>query len=114
VTGVGVIGAADLIVRATPQDAAAYQVPPGVPARAGAPTPAELAHHWAAILAATVVIATSGGQPPAGLAPPAGAAFTQLRAALPWQYGTGLPNSRVIGLSSDLKRRLREAALRVP
>ncbi len=112
--GVALVGAADLIVRATPQDAAAYQVPPGLPARAGAPTPVELARHWAAVLEDTVVVATSGGQPGAALPDGSGAAFAQLRTALPWQYGTGLPSSRVIALSSDLKRRLREAALRVP
>jgi hypothetical protein len=112
--GVALVGAADLVVRATPQDAAAYQVPPGFPPRAGAPTPLELARHWAALLEDTVVVATSGGQPAAPLAPAAGAAFAQLRAALPWQYGTGLPSSRVIALSADLKRRLREAALRIP
>jgi hypothetical protein len=113
-TGVAVVGAADLVVRATPQDAAAYQVPPGLPARGGAPTTVELARHWAAVLEATVAVATSGGQPPSGLAPASGAAFAQLRAALPWQSGTGPPSARVIALSSDLKRRLREAALKVP
>jgi hypothetical protein len=112
-TGVALVGAADLIVRATPQDAAAYQVPPGVPPRAAAPTPSELARHWAAVLEDTVVVATSAGQPTAAR-PPSGVAFAQLRAALPFQYGTGVPSSRVIALSSDLKRRLREAALRVP
>jgi IPT/TIG domain-containing protein/FHA domain-containing protein len=112
--GVALVGAADLIVRATPQDAAAYQVPPGLPARGGAPTPPELARHWAGVLEDTVVVATSAGQPTAALAPAAGAAFAQLRAAVPWQYGTGLPSSRVIALSGELKRRLREAALRVP
>jgi hypothetical protein len=113
-TGVALVGAPDLIVRATPEDAAAYQFPPGLPARAGVPSPAELARHWAAVLEDTLVVATSGGQPAAPLAPGSGAAFAQLRAALPWQYGTGLPSPRVIALSSDLKRRLREAAFRVP
>jgi hypothetical protein len=105
--GVALVGAPDLIVRATPQDAAAYQAPPGLPARAAVPSPTELARHWAAVLEDTLVVATSGGQPASG-------AFVQLRAALPWQYGTGLPSPRVIALSNELKRRLRDAAFRVP
>jgi len=111
--GVALVGAPDLIVRATPQDAAAYQAPPGLPARGAAPTPLELARHWAALLQDTLVGAPSGGQPAAAVAPASGT-FAQLRAALPWQYGSGLPSSRVIALSSDLKRRLRDAAFRVP
>jgi hypothetical protein len=114
--GVALVGAADLLVRVTPQDAAAYETPPGLPVRGAPPTPIALARFWAALLDDTFVVATSGGQPAAagGIAPAAGAAFTQLRAALPWQYGSGLPSSRGIALSSDLKRRLREAAFRVP
>jgi hypothetical protein len=112
--GVALVGAPDLVVRATPQDAAAYQAPPGLPARGAPPTPIELARHWAALLDDTFVVATSGGQPKAALAPAPRAAFAQLRAALPWQYGSGTSNSRVVARSSDLRRRLREAALRVP
>jgi hypothetical protein len=112
--GVALVGAPDLVVRATPQDAAAYQAPPGLPARGAPPTPMELARHWAALLDDTFVVATSGGQPKAALAPAPRAAFAQLRAALPWQYGSGTSNSRVVALSSDLRRRLRDAALWVP
>ena len=64
----------------------------------------------------TMVIGTSGGKPAAiaGTSPAAGAAFTQLRAALPWQYGSGVASARVVALPGELKRRLREAAFRVP
>jgi hypothetical protein len=112
--GVALVGTPELVVRATPQDAAAYQAPPGLPPRAAPPTPMALARHWAALLNDTLVVATTAGQPAAAVAPASGAAFAQLRAALPWQYGNGVPSSRVIALSSDLKRRLREAAFRVP
>jgi hypothetical protein len=116
VIGVALAGAPDLLVRVTPQDAAAYETPPGLPVRGAPPTPVALARHWAALLNDTLVIGTSGGQPSAaaGITPAAGAAFTQLRAALPWQYGTGLSSARVVALPGDLKRRLREAAFRVP
>ena len=114
--GVALVGAPDLFVRVTPQDAAAYETPPGLPVRGAPPTPIALARHWAALLNDTLVVGTSGGKPTAaaGIGPAAGAAFAQLRAALPWQYGSGLSCARVVALSSDLKRRLREAAFRMP
>jgi hypothetical protein len=114
--GVAVVGAPDLLLRVTPQDAAGYETPPGLPVRGAPPTPIALARYWAALLQDTVVIGTSGGKPSAvaGIAPAGGAAFTQLRAALPWQYGTGLSSARVVALPGDLKKRLREAAFRVP
>lgn len=114
--GVALAGAPDLLVQVTPQDAAAYEMPPGLPARGAPPPPIALARHWAALLNDTLVIGTSGGKPTAaaGITPAAGAAFAQLRAALPWQYGTGLSSARVAALPAELKRRLREAAFRVP
>jgi hypothetical protein len=114
--GVALAGAPDLLVRVTPQDAAAYETPPGLPVRGAPPTPIALARHWAALLNDTLVVGTSGGRPAAtaAVAPAAGAAFAQLRAALPWQYGSGLSSARVVALSGDLKRRLRDAAFRVP
>jgi IPT/TIG domain/FHA domain len=114
--GVAVAGVPDLLVRATASDAAAYEAPAGVPSRAAPPTPLALARHWAALLSDTVVVGTSAGKPAAVAAadPAAGAAFAQLRAALPWQYGAGLASTRVAALPGDLKRRLRDAAFRVP
>jgi hypothetical protein len=114
--GVALVGAPDLLVRVTPQDAAAYETPPGLPVRGAPPTPVALARHWAALLNDTLVIGTSAGKPKAAadITPAAGAAFAQLRAALPWQYGAGLSSAQVVALPSELKRRLREAAFRVP
>lgn len=114
--GVALAGVPDLIVQVTPQDAAAYETPPGLPGRGAPPTLIALARHWAALLNDTMVIGTSSGKPSAaaGITPAAGAAFAQLRAALPWQYGSGVSSARVVALPGDLKRRLREAAYRVP
>lgn len=114
--GVALVDAPDFVVRVTPQDAAAYETPPGFPARGAPPTPMALARHWAALLNDTMVIGMSGGKPAAaaGSTPAASAAFAQLRAALPWQYGSGVSSARVVALPGELKRRLREAALRVP
>jgi hypothetical protein len=115
--GVALAGSPDLIVQVTPQDAAAYETPPGLPVRGAPPTPIALARHWAALLNDTFVVGTSGGKPSAtaaALTPAAGAAFAQLRAALPWQYGSGISSARVVALPGELKRRLRETALRVP
>jgi hypothetical protein len=115
--GVATVDAPDLLVRVTPQDAAAYETPPGLPVRGTPPSPMALARHWAALLNDTFVVGTSGGKPSAAatdLTPEAGAAFAQLRVALPWQYGSGISSARVVALPGELKRRLREAAYRVP
>ncbi len=61
--GVALLGSPDLIVKVTPDDVAAYDTPPGLPARGAPPTPAALARHWAALLTDTVVVGTSGGKP---------------------------------------------------
>ena len=113
---VALVGAPDLLLKVLPQDAAAYEAPLGLPSRGAPPTPLALAQHWAALLTDTVAIGTSGAKPTAtaALGPPWSLAFTQLRAALPWQYGSGVASARVVAASADLKRKLREAALRVP
>ena len=113
---VGIVGAPDRIVRVFPQDTAAYETPPGFPGRGAPPTAMALARHWAALLSDTVAIGTSGGQPKAtaDFGPPATPAFAQLRTALPWQYGSGVASARVVAVPADLRRRLREAAFRVP
>ena len=114
--GVAVVGAPDLLVRVTAEDAAAYETAPGVPARAAPPPPIDLARYWAALLGDMVVVGTSGGRPTAlaAASPAAGATLAQLRAALPWQYGSGIANARVASVPPDLRRRLREAAFRLP
>jgi hypothetical protein len=113
---VGVVGSPDMLVQVLPQDAAAYETPPGLPPRGAPPTIAMLARHWAALLTDTVAIGTSGAKPraTADLGPPWSPAFAQLRTALPWQYGSGVSSARVVALPPDLRGRLREAALRVP
>jgi hypothetical protein len=114
-TGVGIVGRADMVERVTPQDAAGYEKPPGLAPRRQAPSPAEVARLWAALLNGLVVVTTSGEPPSAASLPPAAArAYAELRAALPWQYGVGVASARVAGLSSETRRRLREAALVVP
>lgn len=114
--GVALVGAPDLLVRATPQDAAAYAAVPGLPARSEPPAPIALARQWAAILNDYLTLGTSGAEPTASatVSPVAGAAFRQLRAALPWQYGSGVPSARVAAVPAELRRRLREAALQIP
>ena len=113
---VGILGAPDTVVRVFPQDAAAYETPPGFPSRGAPPTAIALARHWAALLTDTIAIGTSGAQPKAtaDIGPPATPAFVQLRAALPWQYGLGVPSARVVAVPAALRNSLREAAFRVP
>ena len=113
---VALVGAPDRLLKVLPQDAAAYEMPPGLPGRGAPPTPLALARHWAALLTDTVAIGTSGAKPKAttDLGPPWSVAFNQLRAALPWQYGSGVASARVVAASPELRRKLREAALSVP
>ncbi len=113
---VALAGAPDRILNVLPQDAAAYETPPGLPVRGAPPTPIALARHWAALLNDTVAIGTSGAEPRATveLGPPASIAFAELRSALPWQYGSGVPSARVVAVPAELRRKLREAAFRVP
>ena len=114
--GVGLAGAGGIVFRASPQDAAAYERPPGLPPRGGPPTPLALARWWAAVLNDQVVIATSPREPShvAALSPSGGATMTRLRSALPWQYRSRVANERVAGLPADLRRDLRDSVLRVP
>jgi hypothetical protein len=114
--GVALAGALDLTLRVTNEDAAAYTSPAGLPARAVAPDPKEVARLWAALLTDYVAIGTSPAAPSASVrvSPEAGAALSQLRATLPWQYGTGVPSARVVSLPEPLRRRLRDAAFRIP
>jgi hypothetical protein len=114
--GVGVAGRPELIVRVTPQDAAAYAAAPGVAPRGGPPAPLALAGYWAALLNDHLVVCTGRDDPShvAALSPEAGRAFTRLRSALPWQYNRGVANDRVARLPERLRQELREAALQVP
>jgi hypothetical protein len=115
---VALVGAPDRLLKVLPQDTAAYELPPGhgSPGRGAPPTPLALARHWAALLTDTVAIGTSGAKPlaTAGLGPPWSLAFSQLRAALPWQYGSGVASTRVVAVPEALRLKLREAAFRVP
>jgi len=113
---VAIVGAPDLLMHVLPQDAAAYETPPGFPVRGAPPAPAALARHWAALLTDTLTIGTTSGRPraTADISPAAIAAFNQLRTLLPWQYGSGVASARVAAAPAALRRQLREAAFRVP
>jgi hypothetical protein len=113
---VALVGAPDRVVKVLPEDTAGYETPPGLPSRGGPPTALALAQHWAALLTDTAAIGTSGAKPraTAELGPPWSLTFVQLRAALPWQYGSGVPSARVVSAPVELRRKLREAAFRVP
>jgi hypothetical protein len=113
---VAIVGAPDLLLHVLPQDAAAYETPPGFPVRGAPPAPTALARHWAALLTDTLVIGTTSGRPhaTADISPEALTAFNQLRTLLPWQYGSGVASARVVTVPAELRRKLREAAFRVP
>ena len=114
--GVAVEGASAVLVATTAADAGAYLAPRGLPSRGAPPTRAELAAWWAAVLNDYLAVCTGPDRPAAvaGLDPGSGAAFAELRRALPWRYRAGVSNEDVAGLSESLRARLREAAMKVP
>ena len=116
--GVALVGAPDLLVRVTPQDAAAYETPPGLP-RARRPAHPDRARP--ALGRAPQRHARrrderrqAHGRRPAigarGRAPPSRSSARRC----PGSTARGLSSARVVALPGDLKRRLREAAFRVP
>ena len=112
---VGLVGAPDVIVRVFPQDAAAYETPPGLPGRGAPPTAAALARHWAALLSDTLAIGTSGAQAE-GHGRHGGAGDAGVRAAARGAavaVRQGVPTARVLALPQALRRSLREAAFRM-
>jgi hypothetical protein len=114
--GVALAGAADLILRVTNEDAAAYANPPGASPRTDAPEPKQVARLWAALLTDYVALGTSSAAPgaAAGVSREAGAALSELRGKLPWRHGLGVEADRVVDLPQALRRRLWDAAMRVP
>ena len=99
---VAIVGAPDLLLQVRRRMPRPTRRRPGLPGRGAPPTPIALARHWAALLNDTVAIGTSGGEAlghrELGPHPGSRAAFAQLRAALPWQYGSGVSSARVVAL----------------
>ncbi len=110
--GVGLAGASELIMQATPDDSAAYASPPGLTVRAGVPTLPALADHWAALLNDCLAVFVQNEKPMRLLALSGrGRALLELRSALGWRAGSGIPTEKVATLSPELYQRVREASL---
>jgi hypothetical protein len=106
---VGVAGRPEALWKATADDAAGYEAPPGVTARNPRPSPAALAAHWAALLSDYAALFVQGQRPVRMLAAsPRGRAFVDLQSELGWRPGTTVTPSRAAALSSGLLDRLRE------
>jgi hypothetical protein len=109
--GVGVAGRIEALVKATADDAAGYEAPPGVSVRNARPTPAALAAHWAALLSDYAALFVQGQRPVRMLAAsPRGRAFVDLQSELGWRPGSMVTPGRAGALSPDLLGRLREMA----
>ena len=105
--GIGIVGAADLVVAAAPEDVAAY----GSAGNASL-APAALAEHWAALANDYLAVFVKGEKPYRVLAlSPLGRSLADLRAALAPRPGAPISTERVAGLSPDLLSRLRMTAL---
>jgi pSer/pThr/pTyr-binding forkhead associated (FHA) protein len=106
---VGVAGRPEVLVKATAEDAAGYQAPPGVSVRNASPTPAALASHWAALLSDYAALFVQSQRPVRMLAAsPRGKAIVDLQSQLGWRPGSTVAPSRVAALSPDLLGRLQE------
>jgi hypothetical protein len=115
VPGVGLAGVQGFLVRATAEDAAAYSVPPGIGIKTAIPSLRVLAGFWAALLNDYLTLFVLNERPMRLLgASPRGSALSDLGSALGWRPGSSVPSERVLTLSPDLGRRLRELALVVP
>jgi hypothetical protein len=115
VPGVGVAGGQSFLVRATAEDAAAYSAPPGLGTKTAIPSLRVLAGHWAALLNDYLTLFVLNERPMRLLGgSPRGSALSDLGSALAWRPGSSVPSERVLTLSPDLARRLRELALVVP
>ena len=101
----------DLVVRATPEDAAGYEGPPGVGLKNPAPSPQTLAAHWAALLSDYAALFLHGQRPVRMLAAsPRGRAFVDLQSELGWRPGAPVTQGRAGSVSPGLLRRLQEMA----
>ena len=115
VPGVGLAGGPGFLVRATAEDAAAYSIPPGLGTKTAIPSLRALAGFWASLLNDYLTLFVLSERPMRLLAgSPRGGALNDLGSALGWRPGGSVPSERVLTLSPDLARRLRELALLVP
>ena len=110
--GVALAGGTELLVQATQDDSAAYAAPPGTSFRAAVPSLPALADHWAALLNDCLAVFVQNEKPTRLLALSSrGRALFELRSAMGWRAGSGIPTERVATLSPDLYQKVREASL---
>ena len=110
--GVAIAGGTELLVQTTPDDSAAYAAPPGTSFRVGAPSLPALADHWAALLNDCLAVFVQNEKPMRLLAlSPRGRALLELRSALGWRAGSGIPTERIATLPPDLYQKVRDASL---
>jgi hypothetical protein len=108
---ISVAGPLEALFKATADDAAGYEAPPGVTVRNPSPTPAALAAHWAALLSDYAALFIHSQRPVRMLAAsPRGRAIVDLQSELGWRPGATVTPGRAGALSPDLLGRLREMA----
>jgi IPT/TIG domain len=112
---IGLPGRPEVLMEATPEDAAAYAEDwTGLRGRGGLVTPARLARWWEAIARDLTLLLVRGERPrfAAGLAPE-GRVLQEVYEAVP-KSGGGVPRDLVSGMRASVRDALRVAALRVP
>jgi hypothetical protein len=109
---VAIAGGTELLVQTTPDDSVAYAAPPGTSFRVGAPSLPALADHWAALLNDCLAVFVQNEKPMRLLALSSrGRALLELRSALGWRAGSGIPTERIATLPPDLYQKVRDASL---
>jgi hypothetical protein len=110
--GVALAGGTELLVQATPDDSAAYAAPPGTNVQSAVPSLQALADHWAALLNDSLAVFVQNEKPVRLMALSSrGRALLELRSALGWRAGSGIPAEKVASMPADLLQKVREASL---
>jgi hypothetical protein len=110
--GVALAGGTELLVQATPDDSAAYAAPPGTNVHTAVPSLEALADHWAALLNDCLAVFVQNEKPMRLMALSSrGRTLLELRSALGWRAGSGIPSEKVGSMPADLLQRIRDASL---
>jgi hypothetical protein len=110
--GVALAGGTELLVQATSDDSAAYAAPPGTNVSTAVPSLQALADHWAALLNDCLAVFVQNEKPMRLVALSSrGRALLELRSALGWRTGSGIPSEKVASMPADLLQKIRDASL---
>jgi hypothetical protein len=113
--GVAVSGGQPLLVRATAEDAAGYEAPPGVKAKGRRPTPDALASFWTSVLGDYLALFVRQERPVRLFAlSPRARTLVALQAEIGWRASVPTSFGAIRAISPATLEKLRELTLLVP